>query len=99
MPQIGNKTGGGSEVSATATSITIDGATTNLDMASDKQYRHLIQGVELPVIPCKIGDIIKFNLRRTPTGTGDTYGDDFLIEQCAMHAPFDGRGSRQRYIK
>lgn len=32
MTNIGNKTGGGSEVTATTTSITIDGVTTNLDV-------------------------------------------------------------------
>ena len=64
-------------------------------------HHHKIFGVELP-IPTggyQIGDIIKFNIRRTPTDSGDTYGADFLLYKVALHVPTDGNGSRQRYIK
>jgi len=58
-------------------------------------------GVELPVPSggYQIGDLIKFNIRRTPTTTGDDYGADFLLYKVALHVPSDGNGSRQRYFK
>jgi hypothetical protein len=52
-----------------------------------------------PVAGFHIGDIINFNVFRDPTDEDDTYTGDFLFDQCALHAPFDGRGSRQRYVR
>ena len=42
-----------------------------------------------------IGDIIQFNLRRTPTG--DSYPDDAILVKVAMHVPTDDRGSKNIY--
>ena len=70
-------------------------------IGANQQYYHFMSGVELPV-PVGgygIGSIITFNLRRTPTTTGDNYPDDLLLIKCALHVPTDGDGSRQRYIK
>lgn len=70
-------------------------------IGANQQHYHHINGVELPV-PAggyQIGDVITFNLRRTPTTTGDNYPDDLLLIKCALYVPTDGDGSRQRYIK
>lgn len=67
----------------------------------DRQYNHMLAGVELPV-PAGgygIGDIILFNIRRTPTDPDDNYPSDALFLKCALHVPTNDFGSRQRYIK
>ena len=46
-----------------------------------------------------LGGKIGFNLRRTPTNALDTYPNDVLLEQIALHVPCDTAGSRQIYIK
>jgi len=70
-------------------------------IAADKQYHHLLAGVELPV-PAggyAIGGIIEFTLRRTPSDTQDTYADDVLLIKTALHVPTNDHGSRQMYFK
>jgi len=67
-------------------------------ITSNKQYWHLLLSLGLlPDLNYTVGGKIGFNLRRTPTT--DTYPDDVLFEQVAMHIPCDTSGSRQRYIK
>lgn len=70
-------------------------------VAANQQYYMKIAGGEFtaPVGGYDIGDIINFNVFRNPADSADTYTSDFLFDQCALHAPFDSRGSRQRYIK
>lgn len=71
-----------------------------INIASDKQYHHLLSSLgtlEQPSTPFAIGGKIGFNLRRTPTT--DTYGADALLEQIALHIPCDTMGSRQLYVK
>jgi len=46
-----------------------------------------------------LGDKIRFNLRRSPADTEDTYAADIIFEQIAMHVQIDTLGSRQRYTK
>ena len=53
----------------------------------------------VPVGGYALGGVIAFNIRRTPTGTGDDYAADAILMQVALHAPFNSRGSRQRYEK
>lgn len=69
--------------------------------AINKQYFHMLAGVELtvPAGGYDIGDVILFNIRRTPTDEEDTYGSDALFIKCALHVPINDFGSRQRYIK
>jgi len=71
------------------------------DYGSNNQYWHVVDGAELtlPTGGYAIGGIIGFNIRRKPTVTGDNYAADALLMQVALHAPFNSRGSRQRYIK
>jgi hypothetical protein len=68
---------------------------------SNQQYYMRISGATVtpPVGGFILGDIIQFNVRRTPTATGDTYNADALFLQCALHVPSDGNGSRQQYIR
>ena len=68
---------------------------------ANEQYYHKLGGIELskPSSGYNIGDQILIKYRRTPTDAQDTYGSDWLFLQCALHAPFNSRGSRQRYIK
>lgn len=68
---------------------------------ANEQYVHHLAGAELPIPSSGInlGDIITFNLRRTPTDTEDTYPDDVLLIKTALHVPINDFGSRQRYIK
>lgn len=75
--------------------------TTLITISANQQYFHKIAGVELtkPSSGYSIGDKIRVNYRRTPSDAADTYSGDWLFEQCALHAPFNSRGSRQRYIK
>ena len=73
---------------------------TNLQITSNKQYWHLLSSFGfLPNIGFNLGDKIGFNLRRTPTNALDTYPNDVLLEQIALHVPCDTAGSRQIYIK
>jgi len=65
------------------------------------QHHHYVAGVELP-IPAggyNIGDIIRFNIRRTPADAQDTYNAPVIFDKCALHVPINSMGSRQRYIK
>jgi hypothetical protein len=69
-------------------------------LLTPQQYRHeLISFGELPNLGYLLGGKIGFNLRRAPSDTQDTYADDALFEQIALHVPCDTLGSRQRYIK
>jgi hypothetical protein len=70
-------------------------------IAANQQYYSKIAGGEftVPAIGYQIGDLINFNVFRNPADPEDNYGSDFLFDQCALHAPFDSRGSRQRYVK
>ena len=69
--------------------------------SANNQYWQVLYGAELavPAGGFEIGGVIGFNIRRTPTTTGDDYAADALLMQVALHAPGDSRGSRQRYIK
>jgi hypothetical protein len=72
---------------------------------ANQQYVHKIKAFEnngVPKLPVPaggfgIGDIILFNLRRTPTGNNDTYPDNALLIKVAMHVPTDDRGSKDIY--
>ena len=68
---------------------------------ANEQHVHHLAGAELPVPSSgvNIGDIITFNLRRTPTDVKDTYPDDVLLIKTALHVPINDFGSRQRYVK
>jgi hypothetical protein len=70
-------------------------------ISANQQYFMKIAGFEItkPAGGYSIGDIINFNVFRNPDDAADNYADDFLFDQCALHMPFDSRGSRQRYIK
>jgi hypothetical protein len=70
-------------------------------ITGNQQYYNMVQGAVLPKPSSNfnIGDKILFNMRRTPSGAGDTYGSDMLFLQCALHVPIDTMGSRQRYVK
>lgn len=68
---------------------------------ANQQYYHFIKGVNIPkpLSDYQIGGVILFNLRRTPTDTGDTYTSDAILVKTALHVPVNDSGSRQRYIK
>jgi len=67
---------------------------------SNEQYYHILVAFgDLPDLGFELGDKIGFNVRRTPTDSQDTYGDDLILEQVALHIPVNTNGSRQRYIK
>lgn len=76
-------------------------------VAANEQYHHkicafkngLVVKIPKPASGFGIGDIILFTLRRTPTGTNDTYTDDAILIKVALHVPTNDFGSRQRYIK
>jgi hypothetical protein len=69
--------------------------------AANHQYWQHLCGAEIavPVGGFALGGIIGINIRRTPNGVGDDYAADAILKQVALHAPFNSRGSRQRYIK
>lgn len=77
-------------------------------IASNEQYFHKINSfvgtgavisLPKPSSGFNIGDIIEFNLRRTPTDGDDSYTADAILIKVAMHVPVNSQGSRQRYIK
>jgi len=72
-----------------------------IPILANQQYFHKVSGVEItkPTSNYNIGDKIKVRYRRTPTDAEDIYGGDWLFEQCAIHAPLNSNGSRQRYSK
>ena len=72
-----------------------------LTVSANQQYYHKIIGVELPKPSSgyNIGDKILCKYSRVPSDVEDTYGSDWAFMQCALHAPFNSKGSRQRYIK
>ena len=79
-------------------------AQTSLSMAMsvsiNQQYFQLINALgDLPDLGFQLGDKIGFNIRRTPTDVEDTYPDDAILEQVALHVPVNTNGSRQRYVK
>jgi hypothetical protein len=93
-PPSNNTVSGGGPIAMT--SIPID-----FSIAANQQYFHKLSGVELPV-PAggyQVGGMIDFLLRRNPADTADTYPNDAIFLQFAMHVPTDGDGSRQRYTK
>jgi hypothetical protein len=67
----------------------------------NSQYVHLICGafIPKPTAGWGIGDIIIFNLRRTPDDVQDTYEEEVLLIKTALHVPVNSNGSRQIYIK
>ena len=75
-------------------------------VAINEQYFHKIAAfkdgtntvrIPVPIGGFSIGDIIQFNLRRTPTGTNDTYAHDAILIKCAMHVCSNDRGSTNMY--
>ena len=72
-----------------------------ITISANQQYYHKLGGVELtkPSSGYQIGDQIIVKYRRTPSDAQDTYAGDWLFMQCAMHAPMNSNGSRQRYVK
>lgn len=70
-------------------------------VTASSQYNHFITsfGYLPSSVTYTLGSIINFNIRRTPDFSGDTYPDDAIFEQVALHVPVDGFGSRQIYIK
>lgn len=86
--------GVGSAPQAETTLSVIDAVSTN------QQFFHKIKAFgNLPVNGYALGDKILFTLRRTPNGANDTYADDAILEQIALHVPVDTFGSRQIYAK
>lgn len=47
----------------------------------------------------ELGQMLTFNIRRTPNGANDTYTGDAILEQVALHVPVDTFGSRAIYTK
>lgn len=85
------------------TTITALGA-----VAANEQYKHKLTSfkntsavarIAKPAAGFNLGDVILFNLRRTPNGANDTYPDDALLIKVALHVPTNDFGSRQVYIK
>lgn len=77
-------------------------------VSSNQQYFHKINSFQgagailslpKPSSGFNIGDIIEFNLRRTPTDNDDTYAADAILIKVALHVPCNSPGSRQRYVK
>jgi hypothetical protein len=83
-----------------AAPIAMAGKQVEVNIASDKQYHHLLSTMGTltqPSTPFAIGGKIGFNIRRTPAN--DTYAGDALLEQISLHVPCDTMGSRQIYVK
>ncbi len=73
-----------------------------IPISTNQQYWHKLGGIEIPkpAAGYGIGDQIMVKYERKPTDTQDTYNNaDWLFLQCALHMPFNSRGSRQRYAK
>ena len=75
---------------------------------TNSQYKHFIVSFKdalnnarlpKPAAGFEIGNLMLFTLRRTPSGTGDTYPDDIILLKAALHVPTNDFGSRQIYIK
>jgi len=75
---------------------------TSKTLTANSQYHHFITSfgnLNLTGSTFSLGHLINFNIRRDPTFSGDTYPDDIILEQVALHMPIDSFGSRQQYIK
>jgi hypothetical protein len=74
---------------------------TLITISANQQYYHKLSGVELPkpTSGFGIGDNVIVQYRRNPSDVQDTYGADWIFMQCALHMPFNSKGSRQRYVK
>jgi hypothetical protein len=72
-----------------------------LTVSANQLYYHKVVGVELPKPSSgyNIGDKILCKYSRVPSDAEDTYGSDWVFMQCALHAPINSNGSRQRYVK
>ncbi len=73
----------------------------DIPITINQQFYHKIAGVEFnkPAGGFNIGDKLLVRYSRVPQAGGDTYNADWVFMQCALHMPFNSRGSRQRYIK
>lgn len=72
-----------------------------INIEANSLHKHLLAGVTIPkpTSGFNIGDVIFFNIRRTPTDEQDTYASDILFIKTALHVPVNSRGSRQIYTK
>ena len=93
-------------VNATPTTRTSLKAT--ITIPANSQYKHFIVSFKdalnnarlpKPASGFGIGNLMLFTLRRTPSGTGDTYPGDLILLKAALHVPTNDYGSRQLYIK
>lgn len=73
----------------------------DIPITTNQQYWHKISGVEFdkPSSGYNIGDMLLLRYSRIPQAGDDTYNADWVFTQCALHMPFNSKGSRQRYIK
>jgi len=73
----------------------------NMTINANEQYWHKLGGVEIPkpAAGYGIGDHVIVRYSRVPSDPIDTYTGDWAFMQCALHMPFNSRGSRQRYVK
>ena len=72
------------------------------EITTNNQYWHKLTSfgyIPQPSTEYNVGGKIGFNIRRTPSDVGDTYGADVYLEQIALHVPTDTMGSRQIYVK
>jgi hypothetical protein len=72
-----------------------------IPISVNQRYYHKMQGVEFnkPASGFNVGDKILVKYTREPGNAADTYTADWAFLQCAMHMPFNSKGSRQRYVK
>jgi len=72
-----------------------------IPISANQQYYHKVRGVEFnkPTSGFNVGDQILVKYTREPGNAADTYAADWGFLQCAIHMPFNSKGSRQRYIK
>jgi hypothetical protein len=84
-----------------AAPVAMPSATITATYSANQQFWANLAGAEFapPAGGFGIGGVILFNIVRDPTATGDTYTDDAIFDQCALHMPFNTLGSRQRYVK
>ena len=73
----------------------------DINIPANGQYWHRLGGVEFakPSSGFTIGDKILLRYSRVPQASEDTYNADWAFMQCALHMPFNSKGSRQRYVK
>ena len=92
---------GAAPITATSLSVVVN-------IPSNQQYFQKISAfkdsgavvrIPKPSSGFTLGDMILFNIRRTPSGTNDTYTGEAILEQVALHVPTNDRGSRERYTK